>query len=323
MDNLTHSLLAVALSRAGLNRLTPHATPLILLAVNLPDLDAISVAGGEIAYLDAHRGVTHGFLAAPLLALLPVILFRYGLRKPVPWLGAWLLSLVGTLSHLGMDFVTAYGTRLASPFNDVWYQWPVLFIIDSVLVTVLLLSMAGPALSKLVAAEIGAKPGSGRGWAIFALVFALCWMGGRGMVRARVTELLESRVQGGARPLRVMALPTTFSPFKWRGLVETEGFYAIHEVNILLGFDPEAGLTLSKPRQEEVMRAAKRSPVLARFLNFAQWPVWRIVPMDDPPGAQRVQVFDLRFSDHGSAFRTVVEVDASGRILRETFRIRP
>ena len=323
MDNLTHSLIGVALSRGGLNRVTPHATAILLLAVNLPDLDIVSLAGGELTYLDLHHSLTHGFATAPLLAVLPVLLFRYGLRKPVPWLGGWLISLVGIMSHLGLDFVTAYGIRLASPFSATWYQWPVLSNFDAVLFLILLLAIAGPALSKLVAGEIGAKPSSGRGWAIFALIFALGWIGGRGVLHARAEQMLTSRVQQGTTPRRVMALPTAFSPFKWRGLVETEGFFAVHEMNVLFDFDPEQGLLLRKPQQVEVVQAAQRTPSLQRFLGFAQWPVWRIVPMDEPPGAQRVQVFDLRFSDDGTAFKAVVEVDAAGRILRETFHIRP
>ena len=323
MDNLTHSLIAVALSRAGLNQVTPHATWMMLVAANLPDLDVITLAGGELAYLDAHRGFTHGIAMAPLLALLPVLLFRYGLRKPVGWIGGWCVSVIALLSHLGLDFVTSYGAHLAAPFSDAWYQWPVLFIFDSVLAAVLLLAMAGPALSKLVAGEIGAKASTGKGWAIFALLFTLIWIGGRGVVRGRAEQMLSSRVQRGATPRRVMALPTTFSPFKWRGLVETDGFFSVHEMNVLFDFDPEPGLLLSKPQQRETVEAAKRSPLLQRFLKFAQWPVWRIVPMDEPPGAQRVQVFDLRFSDEGSMFRAMVEVDASGRILSEKFQMRP
>ena len=323
MDNLTHCLIGVALSRAGLNRVTPHATAILLLAVNLPDLDIISLVGGELSYLDSHRSLTHGFAMAPLLALLPVLLFRYGLGKPVPWLGGWMIALAGILSHLGMDFVTAYGTRLAAPFNGHWYQWPVLFIFDAVLFLILLLAVAGPALSKLVAGEIGAKPSTGRGWAIFALIFALCWIGGRGVLHARAEQMLTSRVQLGATPLRVMALPESFSPFKWRGLVETEGYFAVHQLNVLLDFDPEQGLLLRKPQQLEVVQAAKRSAALQRFLRFSQWPVWRIVPMSEPPGAQRAEVFDLRFSDDATAFKAAVEVDAAGRILRETFHLRP
>ena len=323
MDNLTHSLIGVALSRAGLNRVTPHATAMLLVATNLPDLDIVSLVGGELTYLDLHRNLTHGFAMAPFLALLPVLLFRYGLGRPIPWLGGWLISLAGVLSHLGLDFVTVYGTRLASPFSSNWYQWPVLFIFDAVLFLILLLAVAGPALSKLVAGEIGAKPSTGRGWAIFALIFVFSWIGGRGILHARAHQMLTSRVQQGATPLRVMALPDSFSPFKWRGLVETEGYFAVHQLNTLFDFDPEEGLLLRKPQQLEVVQAAKRSAALQRFLRFSQWPVWHIVPLDEPPGAQSVQVFDLRFSDDATAFKAVVDLDATGRILRESFHIRP
>ncbi len=321
MDNLTHSFIGVALARAGLKRLTPQATGLMVLAANLPDLDIVSLAGGELFYLDVHRGVTHGVAAAPLLALLPVLLFRL-LGKPVPWLGGWVASLVGLASHLGLDFVTSYGTHLAAPFSQSWYQWPVLFIFDSVLALVLLLALVGPALSKLVAGEIGGKASTGRGWAIFALCFTMLWLGGRGLMKSRAEQLLSARVQQGMSPRRVLALPTTFSPLMWRGLVETDSFYAVHEMNLLLEFDPERGQILAKP-SAEMQAAAKKSEVLRRFLNFSQWPVWRVVPMDEPAGAQRVTVFDLRFSDDGSAFRTVVDVDAAGRILEESFHVRP
>ncbi|MBY0506848.1 MAG: metal-dependent hydrolase [Bryobacteraceae bacterium] len=323
MDNLTHSLVAVAMARAGLNRFSAHGTAILVIAANLPDIDVVSLAAGDLAYLDLHRNLTHGVQSAPILALLPMLLFRYGLRRPVPVLGAWLISVIGVLSHLGLDFVTHYGTRLASPFSQAWYQWPVLFIFDSVLAAVLLLSVAAPALSKLVSGEIGAKPGSGRGWAIFALLFTGLWIGGRGMVKTRVEELLTSRVQQGVAPRRVLALPTTFSPVRWRGLVETDGFYSVHDVNLLFSFDPEAGQILSKPQQIDVLRAARRAPALARFLAFSQWPVYRIVPLDEPPGGQRVQVFDLRFSSDGSAFRAVVDLDAGGRVLRDSFQMRP
>jgi len=323
MDNLTHSLVAVAMARSGLDRFSPHATALLILAANLPDLDIISLAGGDLTYLDLHRSLTHSLLATPLLATLPWMLFRYGLRRPVTFLNTWLLSLLGILSHLGLDFVTSYGTRVVAPLSGAFFQWPVLNIVDAALWLVLLLAVAAPALSKLVSGEIGAKPSAGRGWAIFALLFTLTWIGGRGVIKGRVEQLLSSRVQQGIAPRRVLALPTFFSPFRWRGLVETDNFHAVHDLSLLFDFDPEAGLLIGKPRQLDIVQAAGRAPGLQRFLQFAQWPVYRIVPMDEPPGAQRVQVYDLRFSDDGSAFRAVVEVDANSRILRESFHIRP
>ena len=39
MDNITHSLTGLMLSRAGLNRISPEATWVLLLAANAPDID--------------------------------------------------------------------------------------------------------------------------------------------------------------------------------------------------------------------------------------------------------------------------------------------
>ena len=40
MDNLTHSLIGAALGQAGLKRKTGLAMPALIIAANLPDIDA-------------------------------------------------------------------------------------------------------------------------------------------------------------------------------------------------------------------------------------------------------------------------------------------
>ena len=59
MDNITHTLTAVMLSRAGLNRLSPHATALLVVAANAHDLDILCAIAGSANYLHYHRGLTH------------------------------------------------------------------------------------------------------------------------------------------------------------------------------------------------------------------------------------------------------------------------
>src|SRR5208283_5741734 len=70
VDNLTHTLTAVALSHAGLNRKTRFATLTLIAAANLPDLDIISRLWGSATYLKYHRGITHSILGVSLLAFL-------------------------------------------------------------------------------------------------------------------------------------------------------------------------------------------------------------------------------------------------------------
>ena len=59
VDNLTHTLSAVAISHAGLNRKTRFATLAVVVAANLPDIDAVTLVKGTAAYLHYHRGITH------------------------------------------------------------------------------------------------------------------------------------------------------------------------------------------------------------------------------------------------------------------------
>jgi inner membrane protein len=48
MDNLTHTLTGLMLSRAGLNRWHPRASLVLMLSANIPDIDFVAVARGGL-----------------------------------------------------------------------------------------------------------------------------------------------------------------------------------------------------------------------------------------------------------------------------------
>ncbi|HEV2763583.1 MAG TPA: metal-dependent hydrolase, partial [Pyrinomonadaceae bacterium] len=74
MDNLTHSLVGLAAAKAGLERVSPHATFLCLAAANLPDADIVMTAYGPWTYLHHHRGLSHAVVGMLALAVaLPVV----------------------------------------------------------------------------------------------------------------------------------------------------------------------------------------------------------------------------------------------------------
>lgn len=314
MDNLTHTLTGIVLARAGFDRVTPHAAWLLAIASNVPDLDIVSGLFGARAYLEYHRGFTHAAILAPAWAAFAVVITRYALRKPLPWGRAWFAALAAIAVHIMMDSFTGYGTKPWWPFQTEWMQWPIMFVSDAVLMTVLLLALAAPALSRLVSSEIGAARTTGRGWAVFALVFFLAWIGVRGTMRARVETQLASRIYQGRVPKRIQALPTAFNPFRWRGLVECEGFLMEHELNALAEFDPEEGEMHVTPRNQQAVQRAKQTPYLETFLRFAQWPAWRVMPVDEPEGGTRVEVRDLRFP---TSFSALVVLDKQGRPVRQ------
>ncbi len=47
MDNLTHSLAGALLGQMGLKRLTGRAMPTLIIAANLPDIDAVATLLGR------------------------------------------------------------------------------------------------------------------------------------------------------------------------------------------------------------------------------------------------------------------------------------
>ena len=299
MDTLTHTLTGLALGRAGLNRLSPYAIPVLLLAANAPDIDALAFVAGPAQYLHYHRHLTHSLIALPFLAVLPVLVVRLFAKKEFCWKWAYLASVVGVASHLILDWLNVYGVRWFVPFSSQWLRADTSALMDAWILVALGVAALAPMLSRLVSSEIGARPGSGRGWAIFALCFVALYSGARDVLHQRALATLDSRTYDGMTPLGAAALPDAFNPFRWKGLVETGTFYSLVPVNLLGEFDPAEGQLFYKaepsPEQAAAAAAARRTPVFQSFLAFSQYPFWRFTPADAPEQAIRVEVMDLRF----------------------------
>ncbi|HMF55729.1 MAG TPA: metal-dependent hydrolase, partial [Pyrinomonadaceae bacterium] len=126
MDNLTHSLVGLAAAKAGLERWSPAATTLCVLAANAPDIDVLSVFGGRWASLHYHRGITHSIVGALALAiLLPLIFYLVGLlvsrirgnENRLKFRKLLLASLLVTATHPLMDWTNNYGLRPFLPWD--------------------------------------------------------------------------------------------------------------------------------------------------------------------------------------------------------------
>src|ERR1700679_1607241 len=207
MEPVTHFLTGACIGRAGLNRKTACATLAAVLAAEAADMDVLWSLRGPVEGLKHHRGITHTFVAAPVVAgvivglvgLLHILRERRRARKlaaanlepgaPVPqrlqpriihWGWLYLAALIAALSHLLLDWTNNYGLRPFFPFNPRWYAGSFMFIAEPILWALFLLALAVPWLLGLVAGEIGAQKQKfhGRGWAIFALtgmVLLWCW----------------------------------------------------------------------------------------------------------------------------------------------------
>jgi inner membrane protein len=326
MDNLTHSLVGLMVARAGLNRLGPRSTALLIVGANLPDGDLVTALSGALFYFQCHRGWSHALAISPLLALLPLPIWWLFARKEHPgakaFAFAYLAVFAGVLTHILLDCWNTYGIRMMLPFNSEWYRLDWVYIVDLWIWLILLIGVFAPLLSRLVNSEIGAtRKGQGRGGACVVLGLLFVFLGLRATLHSQAIETLESRVYDSRKPIRVTALPGPFVPWQWTGVVETDRAWTVVPVDLLHDFDPDAGRTLLKPEaplpQEPAIRASKTGSV---FLAFTRHPYWRATPSQRIEGGTLVNVCDLRFGlPEDARFSASFEFDASGRLVHESF----
>ncbi len=69
MEPVTHFLTGACLARTGFNRRTAYATLAMTLAAEAPDMDILWGFRGPVAGFEHHRGITHTFVGAPMVAL--------------------------------------------------------------------------------------------------------------------------------------------------------------------------------------------------------------------------------------------------------------
>lgn len=322
MDNLTHTLTGLMLSRAGLGKFAPHGTAILLLAANAPDIDVISALSGSVAYLEHHRGWTHSLAAIPLMALLPVLVVRLFARRRFAWKRAFLVSVVGAASHPMLDWTNVYGVRLLLPFSDAWVRADFFHVVELWIWAALLVGVAAPALARLVSMEIGAKPGSGRGTAIAVLGFLLVFGAGKYLLHQRAVAVLDARLYENEVPLRVVAIPSPVNPFRWVGLVEGRTFYKVNpDLHLRRPFDPTAGRTFYKPEPGPEVERARETETFRAFLSFSQFPLWRVTPVAEPEGGRMVEAMDLRFgAPPQPRFVATAILDDSLHIQEASFR---
>jgi inner membrane protein len=325
------------MGRSGFNRKSALATATMVLAAEAADIDVVWSLKGSIAGLQHHRGITHSFVGVPFVAAAVVGLVwlwhRFLHRKnpdkarapgspPIRWGFLYFCAVVAALSHLLLDYTTAYGIRLFEPFNYRWYSWDIVYIVEPLMLLALAAGLAIPGLLGLINQEIGArsKGPRGRTGAIVALVCVVIIWGVRDFQHRRAVTAMNSMVYHQAEPLRVAAYPYMITPFRWHGVVETRNFFETLPVNSLAAdVDMEAGILFYKPLVTPQLEAAKASHLGRVYLDWAAFPFTRQTTLEGGAG-YLVDFQDLRYTYPGSRrapLGAFVLLSPDGQVLKE------
>jgi inner membrane protein len=328
LDNLTHSLAGAVLGQMGLKTKTGLGMATLIIAANIPDIDAVATLLDGVQHLAIRRGITHGPIA---MLVLPLVLTgimigfdrwqgKRGKRPAdrLPIHKGWLLALayIGCLSHPALDWLNSYGIRLLEPFSSQWFYGDSIFIID---IWIWVALIAGFWISRRREKK-GVGHWSRPAWISFAAVGAYIFANGliTGRAEAETKSLLDQTVfatgVSGAiqrSPEMVVANPVPIQFWKREVLWRDESAYGSGEFNL---FD---GLILNKEHKiPEYSRFLV--PEIARSSNdAAAFLFWSRMPVITAVGA-RVTVRDQRFMDPLVGDRFTVRVNVRKDRLEKT-----
>jgi len=290
MDNLTHSLAGALLGQIGLKRLSGRAMPTLIIAANLPDIDALATLLGPTS-LAVRRGVTHGpiaLLLLPLMLTAAVIAWdRWRPRPhgpPVRPAALLMLAYIGTLSHPALDWLNSYGVRFLEPFSSQWFAGDTLFIID---VWLWIALIAGVWLS--LRRERSGKPGPKRP-AVAAFAAICVYILANGLITGHAERLASTRLaELRIAPTLVVANPVPVQ--FWRRALLWRDSASYGSGSFIVG-QAVSGLRSAAPLRLDDSRlaAAASLPDIAAFLFWSRMPI----VVDDEAG--RAFLTDQRFA---------------------------
>lgn len=270
MDNVTHTLVGVALANAGIAKRFGRGTTLTLaLASNLPDVDGLCLFADDGILL--RRTLTHSVFG--IVALSAAASWLLHLRyKEMSWKTLFGLCVLGASLHTFFDLLNSFGVLLLHPVCDHRFELGWVFIIDLILTGLLIAPL-------LLTRWIDLQLLSRASLVCVALYIALC-----GISRTAAFHHLDH-----AEPTAnfTYVFPEPLGPHRFRGVAKENGAYKIYLIH---SFSGGVELKSSVPTHENYpkVQAARETERARKIEAFFKAPVWT-------ENEDSVEVYDLRF----------------------------
>jgi membrane-bound metal-dependent hydrolase YbcI (DUF457 family) len=182
MDPITHGIAGSLLGKAYFSKHPKSEGRVAVFAATLgavfPDVDifAESFSSDPLAIVRIHRGITHSFVGLPFFAFGLAWLTRWIARRrgiATPSLPLLILIYgIGIASHILLDGMTSFGTRMWTPFSQKRVAWDLLFIIDFSFSSIILLPQV---LAWVYSDRDESRERAQRMWALFSVATFIVW----------------------------------------------------------------------------------------------------------------------------------------------------
>jgi membrane-bound metal-dependent hydrolase YbcI (DUF457 family) len=183
MDPITHGITGALLGKSYFSdRYGRVATFAAVLGAVFPDIDIAAeiISRDPLGIVKYHRGITHSFVALPFFAMFLAWLTKWITRRRGIESPSWgILTIVygaGIASHIALDGMTSFGTRMWTPISQKRVAWDLLFIIDFAFTAIVLLPQVA---AWIYSSDAGSGAGSdgraGRMWILFSITSVVVW----------------------------------------------------------------------------------------------------------------------------------------------------
>jgi inner membrane protein len=286
MDNLTHTLIGVAVANSGLRRKFGRGTVIALaIASNIPDIDVFwgfVHHGPSFAY---RRMLTHGVLGIPALAALCAMVHRRFFPH-VSFRNWFLLYLLGAVLHVGFDLANSYGVVVLYPFSRHRFELAWLFIIDLALWFFLI--------APLVVSRVRSPWTSFGDLSRVAVRCVMVYVAACALLHFRSEMAMNGfAVEAGMKPTFSYVFPEALGPQRFRGVLREGDTWRIYRIDSIPGTLVDFAQVKTQDGDPDVKKILETKE--GRWIAwFAKAPVWKPVE-GAPEGGRRWSVRDLRF----------------------------
>jgi inner membrane protein len=297
MDPFSHAVIGTALSKAvgyGINFSAPENIGLVVGSI-FPDIDIVLKKWGNYVYLKNHRAATHSLIGLMISSFIISIVLRL-MYPGSSFLGIFLCSMIGCLSHTISDILNSYGAKLLWPFYKRKLALNLIVIIDPLVILFLLGYIFGDSTTGLL---------------------SLLVLGLYVVLRLTYKLLIKNGLKNAYPSMKISAvIPSMLAIFRWHFVLEDDEFILVGEKNILNGkiiiIEKFPKLHYNK------IKKALDSTLGRFFMDFT--PVFH-VSAESVGDVNRYTFTDLRyyfrknFYHHG-----VLEIDKGDSIVKSSFK---
>jgi membrane-bound metal-dependent hydrolase YbcI (DUF457 family) len=153
MDTITHGIVGALIGKGFFSERNGRvATFAATVGAMFPDVDVVQevFSSDPLAIVKYHRAITHSFVALPFFAALLAWLTRAGFAfakkrwdlrdwETPSWGILFIIYAIAIGSHIFLDAMTSFGTRIWYPLSQQRVAWDLLFIIDFCFTAIVLL----------------------------------------------------------------------------------------------------------------------------------------------------------------------------------------